>query len=283
VQNHCPVPMGMLFIVGGHEDKGEGPEGMPQENYIEEEVLKRLVESTRKRKPTIEVITTASGAPAESFKDYEKAFAKLGIERLTQIQHNTRDEALNDDLTDRLKAADVFFFAGGDQLKLSSIYGGSPFLSYLKERYINEAVIIAGTSAGAMALSTPMIYAGTKEKEETVGQVKVTMGLEFVKDVLIDTHFVDRGRFVRMAQVIATNPTSIGLGIEENTAVIVTNGVETEVIGNGSVIIIEGFELTGSNVTEFSDKKAVSIRNLKTHILARGDKYLIPQMNPPHK
>lgn len=283
VQNHCPVPTGTLFIIGGHEDKGEGPEGMPEENYIEKEVLKRLVEATHKRKPTIEVITTASSESSESFSDYEKSFKGLSVEHLGHIHHNSRKDALNDDMLERLKTADIIFFSGGDQLKLTSIYGGTPFLTYLKERYINDVVVIAGTSAGAMALSTPMIYAGTQEKEVTVGQMKVTTGLEFVKDVLIDTHFIDRGRFVRMAQVIATNPTSIGIGIEENTAMVVTNGIECEVVGNGSVIIIEGFELTSSNVIDFSDKKAVSIRNMKTHILAREDKYIIPQLNPPHK
>src|SRR5213075_3228172 len=108
---------------------------------------------------------------------------------------------------------------------------------------IQKKIVIGGTSAGAMALSTPMIYSGSNEVQELTGEIKVTTGLEFLKDVSIDTHFVHRGRFVRMAQVIATNPTSIGVGIDEDTAWIVRNGIETEVIGSGIITILEGYIL----------------------------------------
>ena len=130
-----------------------------------------------------------------------------------------------------MKMADAIFFAGGDQLLLTSLYGGSPFLTLLKERYIHHKFVIAGTSAGAMALSTPMIYAGNKDVQEVSGEIKVTTGLEFLKDVSVDTHFVQRSRFVRLAQVIATNPGCLGMGIEEDTAVVVRRGVEAEVAG----------------------------------------------------
>lgn len=140
-----------------------------------------------------------------------------------------------------------YFFSGGDQLKLTSTYGGSTFLTELKRKYIRERIIVGGTSAGAMALSTPMIYAGNKEVEQITSQIKVTTGLEFLKDVCKDTHFVNRGRFVRMAQVIVTNPTCIGVGIEEDTALVVRNGIEAEV-GSGLIIIIDGFHIVDSNI-----------------------------------
>ena len=155
-------------------------------------------------------------------------------------------------------------------------------MTELKKRYINETIVIAGTSAGAMAMSTPMIYAGSQEVQELGGQIKVTTGLEFLKDACIDTHFVHRGRFVRLAQVIATNATCIGIGIEEDTAVIIRNGLEAEVIGSGTVIVIEGFEITETNMGEFTSKKPVSIRDLKVHILAAKDQFHIRRMNPPH-
>ena len=133
-----------------------------------------------------------------------------------------------------------------------------------------------------MALSTPMIYAGNKEVQQISGEIKITTGLEFLKDVCIDTHFVDRSRFVRMAQVVETNPTCIGIGIEEDTAIIVRNGTETEVIGSGMVIIIDGFHIREANIDEFTERKVMSVRDLKVHILGRGNKYEIPQCNPPH-
>jgi cyanophycinase len=177
---------------------------------------------------------------------------------------------------------DLFFLTGGDQLKLTSIYGGTTFLQQLKNRYIYNSIVIAGTSAGAMALSTPMIYAGNDEVQQISGEIKVTTGLEFLKDVCVDTHFVTRGRFVRMAQVIITNPTCIGIGIEEDTAIIVKNGIDVSVIGSGIVIIIDGFHVDHADIEAFTNKNPVSVRNMKVHMLAKGDKFQIPQINPPH-
>ena len=182
----------------------------------------------------------------------------------------------------RVKDADGFFFTGGDQLLLTTLYGGTPFLTALKEKYINEKIVVAGTSAGAMAMSTPMIYAGSKEEEEITNEIKITTGLEFLKDVCIDTHFVHRGRLVRLAQVIATNPTSIGIGIDEDTALVIRNGLEAEVKGSGVVIVLEGFEISYTNVNGKPDEPPISIRDIKLHILAPCDRYTLKQMNPPH-
>src|SRR4051812_28260657 len=181
-----------------------------------------------------------------------------------------------------MRRADAIFFAGGDQLKYTFYYGGSRFLTELKERYIYEKIVIAGTSAGAMVLSTPMIYAGNDEVQELGGMIKVTTGLEFLKDVCIDTHFVHRGRFVRMAQVVVTNPTSIGLGIEEDTAVIVRNGSEVEVLGTGTIIVIEGHHITSAEIHDFTSESPITIRDLKVHILSEKETYVIPITNPPH-
>ncbi len=279
-ENSCPVPQGILVVIGGKEDKGDRPE---DNNENRENILKRFVELTNKQGPCIEVITTASEEGDEMFEDYRKVFEKLGFKNIGHIHHNVRKDVLNDDLKDRINKANAFFFTGGDQLKLTSLYGGTSFLTQLKQRYIRDAIIIGGTSAGAMALSTPMIYAGNKEKQQITGEIKITTGLEFLKDVCIDTHFIDRARFVRMAQVIATNPTSIGIGIEEDTAIIVRNGLEAEVIGNGLVTIIEGFNISSSNITEFGDGNKIAISDMKVHLMGKDSTYRIQQINPPHK
>ena len=278
--NGCPEPEGILVIIGGKEDKGEEE---IDENETPEGILKNFTELIEKENPRIEIITSASSEGEEMFEDYKKAFGKLHAKNLGHIHHKTRKEVLDDDLTERVNNADAFFLTGGDQLLLSSLYGGSKFLTQLKERYIKDKIVIAGTSAGAMCLSTPMIYAGNKEKQQITGAIKITTGLEFLKDVCIDTHFIDRARFIRMAQVIATNPTSIGIGIEEDTAIIVRKGDEAEVIGNGVVTIIEGFEISSSNITEFGTDEKVSICDLRVHLMAKGNTYHIPQINPPHK
>jgi cyanophycinase len=283
-KSECPTPAGILVIIGGKENKGEQPDKENNsENIIKLEVLKDFISYIKKKNPVIEVITSASEEGADSFKEYRKLFKQLNITEVRHMHHNKREEALTDELTDRINQADAFFFTGGDQLKLTTLYGGTHLLTELKSKYISSPIVIGGTSAGAMALSTPMIYAGSKDGEQINGEIKVTTGLEFLKDVCIDTHFVHRGRFVRMAQVIVSNPSSIGLGIEEDTAVVLRNGVEAEIIGSGTVIVIDGTTISNSNYTEFSEKNAVSIRDMKVHLLARGDKYSIPQTNPQHK
>ena len=280
----CPAPNGILMLIGGKENKGNGQENdIAKENQQPLEILKAFVELIGKKNPLLEVITSASQEGEESFKEYKKIFNELGIHEIGHIHHTERAQVLDGNLADRVKEADAFLFSGGDQLKLTSIYGGTPFLTQLKERYINEKIVVAGTSAGSMALSTPMIYAGAQEVQEITGEIKITTGLEFLKDVCIDTHFVNRSRFVRMAQVLVTNPTCIGLGIGEDTAFIVRNGIEGEVVGTEIVIVMEGFGIKSTNIANFSDKNAISIRNLKMHFLVRGDKFTIPQINPPHK
>ena len=284
-ENHCPVPSGILVVIGGKENNGEEhPDNKKRPgDFVRLEVLKAFKEQTHKRDPRIEVITSSSSEGAASFQDYQKALAHIELNNIGHIHHEKRSEIIEDPMIERIKAADAFFLSGGDQLKLTSLYGGTDFLLALKERYIHDNLVIAGTSAGAMALSTPMIYAGNEEVQELGGEIKVTTGLEFMKDVCIDTHFVHRGRFVRMAQVVVTNPTCIGIGIEEDTAIIVKNGTEVEVTGTGLVIVVEGHRISFSNMEDFTKDKPVTIRDLNVHLLSSGDKYEIRQRNPQHK
>ena len=283
VTNSCPVPAGILLVIGGAESKGNNPEHHEApENYKPLEILECFTELLPGKDPCVEIITSASGESTASIREYKKLFKKLGVENIGHIHHNERKEVLTGDLEQRVKEADGFFFTGGDQLLLTTLYGGSSFLTMLKQKYINHKVVIGGTSAGAMALSTPMIYSGSKEEEEITNQIKITTGLEFLKDVCIDTHFVHRGRLVRLAQVIATNPTTIGLGIDEDTAVIIRNGTEVEVRGSGIVIVLEGHEISFTNVDGKPEEPPISIRDLKLHLLAPYDKYILRQTNPPH-
>jgi cyanophycinase len=280
----CAVPKGILVLIGGKENKGQQPsKDVDQRNTRKLEILKAFIKLIEKPDPVLEVCTSGSSEGDESFSEYRKIFEELGVKKINHIHHKIRKEVLDDDLSERISQADAVYFAGGDQLLLTGLYGGTAFLTQLKRRYINDKIIIAGTSAGAMALSTPMIYAGNNQVQEYGGEIKITTGFEFLKDVCIDTHFVDRGRFVRMAQVVMTNPTCIGLGIEEDTAMIVRNGLEGEIIGSGMIIVIDGFHIEKTNLNEFTDEKPVSIHNLKVHLLIRGEKYNIPQVNPPHR
>ncbi|PWG79837.1 cyanophycinase [Pararcticibacter amylolyticus] len=283
--NECPVPKGILMIIGGHENKGENPE--KDHNRKKEDrlsVLKVFVSLINSQDPVIEIVTSASSEGDVLFGEYLRAFHDLGVKRVGHIHHDDREKVLHEAASciDRIKQTDAVFFSGGDQLKLTFLYGGTELLLCLKQRYIREQLVIGGTSAGAMAMSTPMIYAGNKDVQQIAGEVKITTGLEFLKDVCIDTHFVDRGRFVRMAQVVATNPTCIGIGIEEDTAIIIRNGIEAEVCGTGILITIDGRHIRSSNITEFGDNPKVTIRDLHVDVLSEGNSFIIPQTNPPH-
>ncbi len=279
--HYPPAPAGKLVVIGGHENKNGRPETeMQKEGNDPLEVLESVMLLSGKSSPVMEVITTASGEPEESFSDYLKIFNRLGAADVGQIFHQDRGEVLLDDLTERIGRADVLFFTGGDQLKLTSIYGGTKLLSQIKERYVKEPIVIAGTSAGAMAFSTPMIISGNKDNQQLVGAVRITTGFSLLKNICVDTHFVDRSRFVRMSQVIATNPCCIGIGIEEDTALVVEHGKAIRVIGSGVVIIIDGFHTKSSNVTEYDSGKCISISDLNVSILKDGSVWEIPALEP---
>jgi cyanophycinase len=283
--NSCPVPKGSLLIIGGAENKevSNSTNEIPRADIIHRGILECFFKITASRTPVIELVTTASSAePQESFNEYKKVFESYGKCEVNHIHHHCRKDVNADELTKRIKNCHGIFFAGGDQLKITSVYGGTEVLRLIKERYIFDNFVVAGTSAGAMAMSTPMIYAGVGRNEMIAGNVKITTGMEFLKDVCIDTHFVDRGRFVRMAQVVATNPSIIGIGVEEDTALLVKNGVDLTVIGNGVVIIINGVGSSETNVTDFNEERLITIRGLNVDILSRGEFYNIPQMNPSH-
>lgn len=283
--NDCPIPKGILVIIGGKEGKGQQQDDKNGEkNYTTPEILETFIKLIEKENPVVEVITTASSEEEELFEEYRQVFEKMNVTQVAHIHHEVRKEVIEDAaLAERIQNADAFFFTGGNQLLLTSLYGGTFILTQIKQRFIDEKIVVGGTSAGAMALSTPMIYAGNKEKQQITGEIKITTGLEFLKDACIDTHFIDRSRFVRMAQVIATNPTCIGVGIEEDTAIVVHGGSKAEVIGKGIVTIIEGFAITNSNIDEFGDDQVVSIQNLTVHLLSKGKFYDVPKINPRHR
>jgi cyanophycinase len=167
-------------------------------------------------------------------------------------------------------------FSGGNQLRLSATVGGTELLSVLKQRYAEEKnFVIAGTSAGAMAMSNTMIYEGNATRAHLKGEVKMTTGLAFVNSVIIDSHFEKRGRFGRLAQAVAANPGCIGIGLGEDTGMLISDGNKMEAIGSGLVIIIDGHDILHSNFADIPEGNPISIENLKVHFCEKGNGYLI--------
>jgi cyanophycinase len=267
------APKGILVVVGGNEDKRHNLQ-----------VLRTIHSLARKPCVKIEVITTASEIPLEIGQVYEKAFAKIGCNELHLLHMNDRNMAEDPETLDRLNKADIIFFTGGDQLRITSILGGTSVLRIVKERYFGGGVVIAGTSAGASAMSETMIYEGESNEAILKGTVHVTAGIGLISDVIIDSHFITRGRFSRLMQIACTNPGHIGLGLGEDTGVVIEKGHILKAIGSGLVVIFDGHHIRYSNITNIKDGEAIAVENVHIHTIVRGHgydlldrKYLRPQ------
>jgi cyanophycinase len=273
-------PIGFLVSVGGAEDKGTDLEkGIIERNklnFFELGILSNIIHLVKEREdkqPAVEVVTTASSIPDEVFENYMDAFGMLGCTNIGHIRIRTREDAGKPEYLERLKKCDCIMISGGNQLRLSSILGGTEFLDILKERYYYEHFVIAGTSAGAMAMSNTMIYEGNAAKASLKGEVKITTGLGLIHDVIIDSHFDKRGRFNRLAQAVAANPGAIGIGLGEDTGVVVTNGTELKAIGSGSVTIVDGRLIDYNNIGDIEFNQSISVENIVVHIMSFGDHY----------
>jgi cyanophycinase len=271
---------GKLIIIGGAVDKGSFTEtdldknAAKNLNFFETGILKRILdESKHKELSRIEVITTASKIPKEIGPEYVKALSYLGANNVDVLNIERREEAMNPEIVARLKAADVVMFTGGDQLRLTSILGGTPFHDLLLEKYNREDFIYAGTSAGAAAASNNMIYQGSSSEALLKGEVKITSGLGLIDDVIIDTHFVQRGRIGRLFQAVVGNPKTLGIGLGEDTGLLITNGRQMEAIGSGLVILVDGREIKDTNLTQVELGQPISISNLVTHVMSKYDTF----------
>ena len=272
------APKGKLIIIGGSVDKGShfvAQTDVPLNlKFFERGILKRISnESAKQNLSRIEIITTASSIPQEVGAEYVKAFQSLNIQDVDILDIRTREEANATESIARLKKADVVIFTGGDQLKLTSIFGGTAFHLLLLDRYENENFIIAGTSAGAAASSNNMIYQGSSSEALLKGEVKITGGLGFINNVIIDTHFVQRGRIGRLLYACASNPINLGIGLGEDTGLLITGGNDMEAIGSGLVILVDGTNMRHSNIFEVEMGEPVSIDNLTVHVISFGDHF----------
>ncbi|MEO6582731.1 MAG: cyanophycinase [Ferruginibacter sp.] len=270
---------GKLLAIGGAEDKGTDLEaGEIQRNnlnFFELGILRRIVEETGGPSTSIEVITTASMIPHEVGANYANAFGKIGCTNVGVMHIRNRTDTSRAEYLERIRECDAIMFSGGNQMRLTSTFGGTEFLQILLERYQDEAnFLVAGTSAGAMAMSNTMIYEGSATKAHLKGEVKITTGLSFMRDVIFDSHFEKRGRFGRLAQAIATNPACIGIGLGEDTGMLITDGNKMEAIGSGLVMIIDGHDIKHSNIADIPDGNPISIENLKVHFCEKGNGYL---------
>ncbi len=273
-------PKGKLIVIGGAVDKGSFTEkNFDQQveknlNFFETGILKRLIlESSQKEDSRIEIITTASKIPKIVGPEYAKAFEYLGAKNVSVMDIDKREQAEDFELIDRIRKSDIVMFTGGDQLRLTSILGGTAIHDLILEKYKNENFIFAGTSAGAAAASSSMIYQGSSSEALLKGEMKITSGLGLIDNVIFDTHFVHRGRIGRLFQAVDGNPKTLGIGLGEDTGLLITDGKYMKAIGSGLVILVDGRFIKDTNITEVEMGHPISIKNLVVHVMSQHDHY----------
>ena len=276
------IPKGKLFAIGGAEDKGvdleKGEMVRNNLNFFELGILRRIVAEAGGPSIRMEVITTASMIPNEVGENYLNAFGKIGCTNVGLLPIRNREDAVQKEYVRRIKECDAVMFSGGNQLRLTATFGGTEFLDIIHRRYLEDKkFLIAGTSAGAMAMSQTMIYQGNASTAHLKSEVKITTGLGFMGDVIFDSHFEKRGRFARLAQAIASNPSAIGIGLGEDTGMFISEGNIMEAIGSGLVMIIDGHEVRHSNIADIPDGNPISVENLKVHFCEKGNGYLLKE------
>ncbi len=269
--------VGKLMIIGGAVNKGSFSEVDYDNNieknlnFFERGILRKMINESRlKEDSVIEILTTASQIPQIVGPEYKKAFEFLGAKNVNILDITNREQANSDAITARAAAADVVMFTGGDQLRLTSILGGSRFHDIILMKYLKEDFIYAGTSAGAAASSENMIYQGSSGEALLKGEIKTTQGLGFIENVIVDTHFVQRGRIGRLFQAVVNNPRTLGIGLGEDTGLYIYKDIMTA-IGSGLVILVDGRFIKDTNLTNVELGKPISIDNLTVHVMSQND------------
>ena len=256
---------GSLIIIGGREDKNG-------DRRILAEVCSRIAGSK------LVVATIATNEPDDVWTEYRGLFRELGVPKLEHLHIQTRGDAFAADNLALLEGAGAVFFTGGDQLRITSRIGGAPICDRIREIFRRGGTIV-GTSAGASAMSETMLVSGPSDESHKIDAVQMAPGLGFISGVIIDQHFAARGRLGRLVGAVAQNPRLLGVGIDEDTAVI-AEGHRLSVLGSGAVYVVDGMRESYTNVSEGQQDEVMSVFDLRLHILSDRDEYNLDTRRP---
>ncbi|MGE0526124.1 MAG: cyanophycinase [Bdellovibrionales bacterium] len=259
---------GTLIIIGGREDR-------EKDMVILREFCRYLKSNSK-----VVVATMASTVGHELWEIYREAFRRLGVKRISHLDVVDRRQPSDQQALKAMEGADAVFFTGGDQLKITSELGGTEVLDRIFELY-QQGGVIAGTSAGASVMSETMLVGSYSDSLPRLTQaLNMTPGLGLIKRIIIDQHFAERGRITRLIGAVARNPAFLGVGIDEDTAVVMENQETLRVLGRGSVYIIDATETRETEISETELGKPFSIFNLRIHVLSEGDLYDVRMKEP---
>ena len=250
-----------LVVIGGAEDKNG-----------RKEILNEICNLINKDEDLLLVATIASEIQEEMEDIYNRVFREIGVKNIEFLYIDDRSESYLEENLDLIKDSKLIFFTGGDQLKITSLIGGTPLNKALMDGMHNGKIIV-GTSAGASVMSGTMILEGESEESPKKYSINMCPGLGLIENVVIDQHFSQRGRIGRLLTAIAENPGYLGIGIDEDTAIVVDERKIIKVIGNGAVYIIDGSLINHTNISEQYRNKTLSIFNVKLHVLIKGNRF----------
>ncbi len=260
---------GHLLVIGGAEDK-----------YNERRILKKFLELAGGEKAEVLIVPVASDFPEFAADVYTQAFRNLGVTNPRVLRATSRQDVAHADVEKLLGGVTGVFLTGGDQMRLVSLLGGTKVAERLRKMVRETNVVLAGSSAGAAAMSTSMIVRGEPSSHPHKNAVKLSPGLGFLKNIIIDQHFTERGRISRLITAVSYNPYNLGIGIDENTAIILDGKGGLEVFGQGSATIVDGSQITFNEIAEVADNEAFSICGVQFHVLRDGLIYNYLERHP---
>jgi len=272
---HREIIGGHLLVIGGAEDK-----------YNERRILKKFLSLAGDQTAEVLIVPVASDFPEFASDVYVQAFRNLGVKSPRVLRATSRQDVFNADAETLLNGVSGVFITGGDQMRLVSILGGTKFAQKLGDMVVNTNIVVAGTSAGAAGMSASMIVRGESTPHPHKNSVRLSPGLGFLKNIIIDQHFTERGRISRLITAVAYNPYNLGIGIDENTAIILNKEGVLEVFGAGTVTIVDGSQITYNEIAEVSEYESFSICGVNLNILGDGmiyDYFARTPLQPPNE
>ena len=253
---------GHLLVIGGAEDK-----------YNERRILKKFLELAGGEKAEVLIVPVASDFPEFAADVYTQAFRNLGVAKPRVLRATSRQDIVDADVDSLLDGVTGIFMTGGDQMRLVSLLGGTKLADKIRSTVRSKNIVLAGTSAGAAAMSTTMVVRGEPSSHPYKSAVRLSPGLGFLKNIIIDQHFTERGRISRLVTAVSYNPYNLGIGIDENTAIILDGKGLLEVFGQGSITIVDGSGITFNEIAEVGDNESFSVCGVQFHILRDGLSY----------
>jgi cyanophycinase len=257
-----------VLVIGGAEDKVHG-----------REILRTFVDRAGGNDAHITIIPSASREPGIIGGRYIRIFEEMGASKIELLDIRERDQCEDRHFQEALENCTGVFLTGGDQLRLCGVLADTPVMEIIRKRVRSGQLTLAGTSAGAAVMGHHMIAGGGSGESPNRSLVDMATGLGLIPEVIVDQHFHNRNRMVRLVSAIASHPDRLGIGIDEDTCAMFERDGWMQVLGKGSVTIVDPTEVTHTNEPSVGATEPLTIHNMRMHLLSHGDRYHLYQRN----